>query len=89
MNRTRRVAAKVIQVPIDEDLLRQIDDAAGKLAESRAAYIRGACRRRLEREAVTALDRRYVEGYRTKPEERAWGVLGAKVLARRLEKDRW
>jgi hypothetical protein len=44
---------------------------------------------RLRREEASELDRRYVEGYRRKPEDRAWGALGARLLARRLERDRW
>ncbi len=70
-------------------LLDQVDAAAGRAAESRAAYIRGACQQRLTREEAAALDRRYVEGYRRQPEKEAWGRLGAKLLARRLREDRW
>jgi hypothetical protein len=82
-------AYRIIQVPMDIALLEQVDAAAGRVAESRAAYIRGACRQRLTSEEAAALDRRYVEGYRRTPEKEAWGKLGAKILARRLRGDRW
>lgn len=85
----RRASSKVIQVPIDEALLSRVDAAAGRVAESRAAYIREACERRLRSEEASELDRRYVEGYRRRPEDRAWGKVGAKLLAHRLERDRW
>jgi hypothetical protein len=84
-----RATYRIIQVPMDTALLEQVDAAAGRVAESRSAYIRGACERRLQREEADALDRQYVEGYRRKPETQAWGKLGAKLLARRLRKDRW
>jgi hypothetical protein len=80
---------KIVQVPIDPDLLARVDTAAGRVAESRAAYIRGACERRLKSEEAEALDRRYVEGYRRRPEKRTWGKVGAKMLARRLRGDPW
>ena len=80
---------RVVQVPIGVELLERIDSAAGHVAESRAAYIRGACERRLKGETVEALDRRYAEGYRRRPENQAWGRLGAKLLARRLRQDTW
>ena len=85
----RRIASRIIQVPMDAALLHQVDAAAGRVAESRSAYIRGACERRLRSEEAAALDRRYTEAYRRKPETQTWGKLGAKFLARRLRGDRW
>jgi hypothetical protein len=79
----------VIQVPFDGELLRRVDGAASRVAESRAAYIRDACRERLRREETKDLDRRYVDGYMRKPEDRVWGALGARFLARSLAGDRW
>jgi hypothetical protein len=74
---------------MDVALLQAVDAAAARVAESRARYIRGACERRLRSEEADALDRRYVEGYRRRPEKPAWGRLGAKLLARRLRGDSW
>lgn len=84
-----RTAYRIVQVPIGTELLERIDTAAGHVAESRAAYIRGACERRLMTETTEELDRRYAEGYRRQPEKPAWGKLGAKLLARRLRQDPW
>jgi hypothetical protein len=74
---------------MDGELLDRIDLAAGRVAESRAAYIRGACRLRLDTETAKRLDDRYVEGYRGRPEPRTWGTMGAKLLAQRIARERW
>jgi hypothetical protein len=85
----RRTTYRIVQVSIGAELLERIDAAAGRVAESRAAYIRGACERRLKTETLEALDRRYAEGYRRRPEKEAWGRLGGKLLARSLRRDAW
>lgn len=82
-------AKRVIQVPIEEDLLERIDTTAGAVAESRAAFVREACKLRLKSLAARELDRRYVEGYRKKPEDRAWAETGAKLLSRVLPREKW
>jgi hypothetical protein len=82
-------AKRIIQVPMDEELLGRIDETSGTMAESRAAFIREACRLRLRSLENSTLDRQYVEGYRKKPETPAWGELGAALLSRRLPKEKW
>lgn len=87
MAKTR--AKRIIQVPIEEDLLERIDDTAGAVAESRAAFIREACKLRLKTLAARELDRRYMDGYRKKPEDLAWAETGAKLLSRVLPRESW
>jgi hypothetical protein len=87
--RKSAVPYRIVQVPMDVRLLDAVDAAASRVAESRAAYIRAACQRRLRTEEAEALDRLYVEAYRRRPEKPAWGKLGAKLLARRLRDDAW
>ena len=82
-------AKKIIQVPIEPDLLARIDETAGVVAESRAAFIREACKLRLKSLEVRELDRRYVEGYRKKPEDTAWAETGAKLLSRIVPRGKW
>jgi hypothetical protein len=82
-----RLTHRIVQVPMDAHLLDAVDAAAGRLAESRAAYIRTACEERLRREEAAALDRRYIEAYRRRPESPAWGRLGARLLARQVRDD--
>ena len=82
-------AKKIIQVPMEGELLARVDETAGMVAESRAAFIREACRQRLKRLEARELDRQYAEGYRKKPEDTAWGEMGVKLLASRLPREKW
>jgi len=80
---------KIIQVPIDDDLLKRIDTTAGVVAESRAAFIREACQQRLKSLQAKELDRLYMEGHRSQPEDLAWAESSAKLLSKRLPKEKW
>ena len=82
-------AKKIIQVPIEDELLERIDATAGAVAESRAAFIREACKQRLKNFEAKELDRRYVEGYRKKPEELDWAEASVRLLSKRLPKEKW
>ena len=84
-----RTTKKVIQVPIDEELLARIDERVGRVAESRAAFIREACRWRLEALKGGQLDRQYVDGYRRKPEDLAWAKATTRLLTKVLPRERW
>ena len=80
---------KIIQVPIEDELLERIDATAGVVAESRAAFIREACKQRLKSLRVKELDQLYTEGYRKKPEETDWAEASVKLLSKRLPKEKW
>ena len=80
---------RIIQVPIEEDFLDRIDETAGVVSESRAAFIREACKLRLKSLERRELDRRYVEGYQKVPEDKAWAKTGAKLLSGLLPKEKW
>ena len=82
-------AKQVIQVPIDRGLLSKIDDTARLVAESRAAFIREACKLRLREIEAARQDRRYEEGYRRKPESAAWAKTAALLLTRVLPREKW
>ena len=82
-------AKKIIQVPIEDELLARIDATAGVVAESRAAFIREACKHRLKSLQAKELDRLYVEGYRKRPEELDWAEASVKLLSKRLPKEKW
>ena len=84
-----RTTKKVIQVPIDEELLARIDERVGRVAESRAAFIREACRWRLKALKGGQLDRQYVDGYRRKPEDPAWARAIARLLPKVLPREEW
>lgn len=83
------LAKKVIQVPIESGLLSRIDDTARSVAESRAAFIREACKLRLKQFDTVRQERRYVDGYRRKPESTTWAKTGALLLSRVLAREQW
>ena len=80
---------KIIQVPMEEELLKQIDATAGIVAESRAAFIREACQQRLKSLHDKELDRLYIEGHQRRPENIDWAESSAKLLSKRLPKEKW
>jgi hypothetical protein len=84
-----RRTKKVIQVPIDGQLLSRIDETVGRLAETRAAFIREACRLRIEALKGGQLDRQYIDGYRRKPEAPAWAKATARLLSKVLPREKW
>lgn len=84
-----RPGKTIIQVPLERELLEQIDAAAQAVHESRASYIRDACRARLQAQEVEARERQYIEGYRKRPEKPAWARTAAKLLAKALPAERW
>lgn len=81
--------SKIIQVPMEEELLKQIDATAGIVAESRAAFIREACQQRLKSLHAKELDRLYIEGHQSRPENLAWAESSARLLSKRLPKEKW
>ena len=86
---TKRATKKIIQVPIEDELLRRIDETAHQVAESRAAFIRDACRLRLNTLEGRRLDRQYVDGYRRKPEDAAWAKTTTRLLSGVLPREKW
>ena len=80
---------KIIQVPMEEELIEQIDATAGVVAESRAAFIREACQQRLKSLHAKDLDRLYIEGHQSHPEDLDWAESSAKLLSKRLPKEKW
>jgi metal-responsive CopG/Arc/MetJ family transcriptional regulator len=82
-------STKIIQVPIEEKLLKQIDATAGMVAETRSAFIREACQQRLKSLQAKELDRLYIEGHQKYPEDVDWAQSSAKLLSKRLPKEKW
>lgn len=82
-------ANKIIQVPMEEELLKRIDATAGIVAESRAAFIREACEQRLKNLRAKELDQLYIEGHQSHPENLDWARSSAKLLSKRLPKEKW
>ena len=80
---------KVIQIPIDEELLRAVNHRAKTIHSTRAALIRTACQEYLRKMEEAELDERYVEGYRRAPERGELGKAGAKLASRVWPKEKW
>lgn len=80
---------KVIQVPVDEELLVALDETSRKQNKARAELIREACQRYLERVESEELDRLYKEGYQRVPEEPELGEAQIGLAGEILPKESW
>jgi metal-responsive CopG/Arc/MetJ family transcriptional regulator len=83
---------KIIQVPVEAELLGELDELSRKRGQSRSALIREACVTYIasvdEAEAV----RRYIQSYTDEPEteeEKAWGEIGSKLAAENWGDEDW
>ncbi|MGH7827908.1 MAG: hypothetical protein ACREQ7_22375, partial [Candidatus Binatia bacterium] len=74
---------------IEDELLKRIDATAGVVAESRAGFIREACQQRLKNLRAKELDRLYIKGHQKRPEKLDWAESSAKLLSKRLPKEKW
>jgi len=83
------MSMKIIQVPIDNVLLGAVTRLAKVRRSTRAALVREACQRYLERIEEEELDRKYVEGYRRKPESASVGKLGERMAKEVWPKEDW
>ncbi len=80
---------KIIQVPLDDRLLEELDEASRDLKRSRAAVIREACREFLRLLRERKLDELYEEGYRRIPDEAAIGEAQLRMAPQVLPKEDW
>lgn len=80
---------KIIQVPVDEELLQALDHVSAKLHKARAAVIRQACKQYLTRMEQEELDKLYQQGYEKSPEEHEWGVVQMNLATQILPKESW
>lgn len=77
--------SKIIQVPVPEGLLYQLDELSHSMGESRSHVIREACATYIASAEEAELDRQYAESYKKIPqtdEERAWLDFGLQQLTR-------
>ena len=58
---------KTVQMTLDEELVKAVDEAARQLGSNRSSFTRRALRRELERLRVEALEHQHREGYARKP----------------------
>ncbi len=83
---------KVIQVPVDAKLLKELDTLSKKQGKARAEVIREACARYITEVEEAEADRKYIESYRRMPEtqeELEWAEMGAKLANEILAEEPW
>ena len=80
---------KVIQVPIDEELLTALNQLSSKQHKARSELIRQACRRYLRQVESEELDRLYQQAYERLPEETELGEVQIALAGEILPKESW
>lgn len=80
---------KVIQVPVEEELLRDLDSLSKKQRKARSELIRQACLIYLQRVKNEELDKIYQQGYVRVPEESAMGEIQVAISGELLSKESW
>ncbi len=80
---------KVIQVPVDEELLRSLDTLCKRRRKARAELIRQACARYLKQAEEEEWDRIYQEGYLRIPEATDVAEAQDAMLAELLPEEMW
>lgn len=80
---------KVIQVPVDEELLKDLDSLSRKQRKARAEVIRQACLRYLQQVENEELEKVYQQGYKTIPEEPETGEIQLVMSDEFLSRESW
>jgi len=80
---------KVIQVPVDEELLVALDQTSRKQNKARAELIREACQCYLQQVESEELDRLYQQGYERMPEEPESGEAQIGLAGEILPEEAW
>jgi len=80
---------KIIQVPIDETLLHELDKLSGKQSKSRSEVIRQACQQYLTQMEFEELDKIYRQGYERIPEMGEIGEAQITITGEILPEETW
>jgi len=80
---------KIIQVPIDEEFLKDLDSLSKKQSKTRAELIRQACLIYLQRVKDEERDKIYQQGYMRIPEEPEAGEVQIYMSSEILSKEQW
>jgi metal-responsive CopG/Arc/MetJ family transcriptional regulator len=83
------VNKKVIQVPVNPDLLAELDRLAAKQSTPRAELIRQACRQFLKRQEQQELDILYRKGYQQTPETPQLAEAQLDLTSRVIAPEQW
>ncbi len=80
---------KVIQVPVDEELLKDLDNLSKKQRKARSELIRQACQIYLQQAKQEEMDRLYQQGYEKIPEEAGLGEAQVAVVGEIMSRESW
>ena len=83
------MSKKVIQLPIDDNLLQNLNDLSKKQHKARAALIREACVGYIAAAEQAELERRYREGYEKIPETADTGAAQLTILKKIVPEEKW
>jgi len=83
------MAKKVIQVPINDGLLQELDSLSRKRRKSRSELIREACQCYLQQVTEAELDEIYQQGYEKVPEELEIGEAQVALTTQITPKESW
>lgn len=83
------MASKIIQVPVNEELLTALDALSKARGRPRSEIIREACRAYLRRVDEARLEEAYVQGYRRLPEETGLGEAQVALTGDVLPPEEW
>jgi metal-responsive CopG/Arc/MetJ family transcriptional regulator len=83
------MTTKIIQVPMNEELLKKLNKYSKKQKIKRAALVRQACERLLKQLQEEEMDRQYVEGYRRIPDDGMIAETQLKIMSEVLPKEDW
>ncbi len=80
---------KTIQVPIEEELLKTIDEKAHLRFRNRSDFIRKACQQFIKNLEEQEKENTYVKGYQKTPEKLKVAGVSAKLASSVLKKEDW
>lgn len=83
------MSKRVIQVPVDEELLNELDIFSVKQSKSRAELIRQACHRYLDELKSEEMDKIYRQGYEKIPEDSGIGKAQTGIIGEILPAESW
>jgi metal-responsive CopG/Arc/MetJ family transcriptional regulator len=83
------MAKKVIQVPMDENLLNALNATSKRRGQPRSEFIREACQRYLRQTEYEQMDEVYKEGYERLPEEPLAGEAQTVLAGQVLPEESW
>ncbi|MDD5454308.1 MAG: ribbon-helix-helix domain-containing protein [Candidatus Ratteibacteria bacterium] len=80
---------KTIQVPIEEELLKTIDEKAQSRFKNRSDFIRKACQQLIKNLEEQEKENTYAKGYQKTPEKVKVAEVSAKLASSVLKREDW